>query len=81
MDKIKSMLVDYINDTTAEFGTPYAELQTRNGVEGVLFLSPDSEPDEWYPLEDMGYNSEMGFFQCSLFPGEPDEARPAPTSD
>ena len=44
-----------------------ARIETRDGVEGVLFL------DEMYfiPLENLGYNSELGFFNTSIFPDQP----------
>jgi hypothetical protein len=44
--------------------------ETRNGVDGVLWL----DEYQWQPLENIGLNQEIGFFDLTLFPSAINDA-------
>lgn len=52
-------------------GPRLGQIIVRDGKKGILFTGPDS-PDggEFIPFDDLGYNSDLGFFRKSDFPGE-----------
>ncbi len=62
---IKQMLDEYISDMPS-----WARLEVRNGIEGVKWTGPDATSDEWLPLDRIGYNNDMGFFDKTVFPNQ-----------
>lgn len=62
---IRGMIEEYIRDT----GEAHFEHRQGEGY-GVVF----HDENEFFLLSDLAYNSNLGFFRVSRFPGEPREA-------
>ena len=60
---VEKMIADYVN-------SGMAKIVERDEQRGVVFLGDD----EFIPFDDLGYNSELGFYRLSLFPDVQNEA-------
>lgn len=65
-------IIDHIRQSITE-GMP-ARLDIRKGEQGVLFL----DENEFISLDDLNYNSQLGYFRISQFPGAVKECENAP---
>lgn len=68
MDNIRNLILNYINETPDA-----ARFDVRGGVAGVVF----TDEDEFIPLADLAYNSQIGFYRLSELP----DVEPATTNE
>lgn len=61
---IASVLQQYIEDGGQ------ALWRNREGVDGILW----TDENEWMPLNDIGVNKQLGFYQMSVFPDQKNDA-------
>jgi hypothetical protein len=65
MPTIYEMIQEYVTEDPR-----FGHIEERNGEMGIVF----HDENEFIPLADLGYNSQLGFYRLNLFPDAKNEA-------